>query len=119
MLIKINKFGEGFCRGDQWIIEEMELVDVDVLKKAFESWDEDEEECDEKLNRIEWDILYGDGGFCEEGVDKCMDRLNDLMDGKVVILDREEERFALHMGNSNDVEMGFMQWKIDVMKGIR
>ena len=48
-----------------------------------------------------------------------MDRLNDLMDGKVVILDREEERFALHMGNSNEVEMGFMQWKIDVMKGIR
>ena len=27
MIIKIDKFGEGFCRGDRWCIEESELVD--------------------------------------------------------------------------------------------
>tara|TARA_R110002020_G_scaffold35609_3_gene107355 strand:+ start:2816 stop:3166 length:351 start_codon:yes stop_codon:yes gene_type:complete len=116
MIIKIDKFGEGFCRGDRWCIEESELVDVEAIKRAFETWDEDEEECEEKLNRVEWDILYGDGGFCEDGVDKALDRLNDLLDGKVVVIDKEEERFALGLDN---VEMGFMQWKIDVMKGIR
>ena len=68
MIIKINKFGEGFCRGDRWCIEEMELVDVEALKRAFERWDEDEEECEEKLNRIERDILYGDVAYVKRAL---------------------------------------------------
>ena len=109
MKIKVNKFGEGFCRSDRWIINEYDVeVDIDKIRN---------EEDEDNLNDVEMDIKFGDFGFCEyEGKLDVEGRIDKLIKGESVLIEREEETFILGVGDEmNELEVEFMKWKLEIM----
>jgi|TARA_Y100000310_G_scaffold9050_1_gene9519 hypothetical protein len=124
MKLKVRKVGEWFCRGDRGWEESSEEIDLNKIEKFYENGDEDGD-CERgiDLNRIEEDIVFGDYGFCEEGFDKCMDRVNLLKEGKCVFIEREEEDLCIGVEDGsnygNNVELYWLEMRKKLLKGER
>ena len=128
LVIDLNMVGEWFSRGERGIDEWEESVNVDKIRRSWDKWnvDEDESDCEEDLNRIEERILIGDGGFIwddDESYDNskrswfgCMSRVDELLEGKSVLIECEEEIFCIGSKGCNEVEIDFMKFKIDLMR---
>ena len=126
LVVVLNMIGEWFSRGERGIENWEESVNVDKIRKV---WDErDGEDYDDGvLNVIEERILVGDGGFIwdddedysnsRRGISGCMSRVDDLLEGKSIMIECEEEVFCIGIGNSNEVEIDFMKGKIELMGG--
>ena len=126
LVIVMNMIGEWFSRGERGIDNWEEEVNVDKIRKV---WDErDGEDYDDGvLNVIEERILVGDGGFIwdddeeysnsKRGISGCMSRVDELLEGKSIIIEMEECVKCIGIGSSNEVEIDFMKWKIDLLKG--
>ena len=70
MKIKVNKLGYVNCRGDKRIIDYSDVIDSEKIEKGFRNCDVDGD-CERGIdfNRIEEDVLWGDWGFCENGME--------------------------------------------------
>tara|TARA_R110000737_G_scaffold68448_2_gene96529 strand:+ start:978 stop:1400 length:423 start_codon:yes stop_codon:yes gene_type:complete len=129
LVIELNMIGEWFSRGERGIDEWYEDVNVDKIRKVWNSR-EDEDELDEGgLNAIEERILVGDGGFIwdddenyknsRRGIEGCMGRVDELLEGKSIMIECEEEVFCIGSNNSkeiNKVEIDFMKGKIELLE---
>tara|TARA_R110000851_G_scaffold114897_1_gene240554 strand:- start:992 stop:1414 length:423 start_codon:yes stop_codon:yes gene_type:complete len=129
LVIEMNMVGEWFSRGERGIDEWYEDVNVDKIRKVWNSR-EDEDELDEGgLNAIEERILVGDGGFIwdddenyknsRRGIEGCMGRVDELLEGKSIMIECEEEVFCIGSNNSkeiNKVEIDFMKGKIELLE---
>jgi hypothetical protein len=128
LVIDMNMIGEWFSRGERGIDEWDDDVNVDKIRRVWDKWNEDEDDSDseEELNSIESRILYGDGGFIwdddedynnsKRGWSGCMSRVDELLEGKSLLIECEEEIFCIGSKGSNEVEIDFMKFKIDLMK---
>jgi len=125
LVIRMDMIGEWFSRGERGIENWCEDVNVDKIRKV---WDErDGEDYDDGvLNVIEERILVGDGGFIwdddEEygnsvrGISGCMSRVDDLLEGKSVMIECEEEVFCIGSKSSEEVEIDFCKGKIELLE---
>ena len=128
LVIDMNMIGEWFSRGERGIDEWSESVNVDKIRRVWDKWnvDEDESDSEEELNSIEERILYGDGGFIWDDDEDyknskrswfgCMSRVDELLEGKSVLIECEEEIFCIGSKNCNEVEIDFMKFKIDLLR---
>ena len=129
LVIELNMIGEWFSRGERGIDEWCDEVNVDKIRRVWDDRDEDGEVDDEKLNSIEGRIVWGDGGFIfdddedwknsKRGVSGCMSRVDELLEGKSIFIECEEEVFCIGSNNSkeiNKVEVDFCKFKIDLLK---
>ena len=126
LVIRMDMIGEWFSRGERGIDEWCESVNFDKIRKVWDDRDEDGEVDDEGLNSIESRIVWGDGGFIwdddedwkssKRGVEGCMSRVDDLLEGKSIMIECEEEIFCIGSKGCNEVEIDFMKFKIDLMR---
>jgi hypothetical protein len=128
LVIEMNMIGEWFSRGERGIDERCESVNVDKIRRSWDKWnvDEDESDNDEKLNYIEERILIGHGGFIwddDESYDNskrswrgCMSRVDDLLEGKSVMIECEEEVLCIGSKDNNELEIDFMNGKIELLE---
>ena len=127
LIIDMEMIGEWFSRGERGIDEWSESVNVDLIRKVWDGRDEDGDIDEGVLNSIESRIVYGDGGFIfddnedwknsKRGVEGCMSRVDELLEGKSIFIECEEEVFCIGSKNSNEVEVDFCKFKIDLLKG--
>ena len=127
LVIDMNMIGEWFSRGERGIDEWEESVNVDLIWKVWDERDEDGDIDEGKLNSIESRIVYGDGGFIfdddedwkssKRGVEGCMSRVDELLEGKSILIECEEEMFCIGSKNMNEVEIDYCKFKIDLLKG--
>ena len=129
LVIVMNMIGEWFSRGERGIDEWCEDVNVDKIRRSWDKWnvDEDESDSEEKLNSIEERILYGDGGFIWDDDENyknskrswsgCMSRVDELLEGKSIMIECEEEVFCIGSKDNNELEIDFMKGKIKLMGG--
>ena len=129
LVIVLNMIGEWFSRGERGIDEWCDDVNVDKIRRVWDKWnvEEDESDSDEKLNSIEERILYGDGGFIWDDDESlgnskrswrgCMSRVDELLEGKSIMIECEEEVFCIGSKSSEEVEIDFMKGKIVLMGG--
>ena len=129
LVIELNMIGEWFSRGERGIDNWEDSVNVEKIRKVWNSR-EDEDELDEGgLNAIEERILVGDGGFIwdddenyknsRRGIEGCMGRVDELLEGKSIMIECEEEVFCIGSNNSkeiNKVEIDFMKGKIELLE---
>jgi hypothetical protein len=127
LVIVMNMVGEWCSRGERGIDNWEDSVNVDLIRRIWDDRDEDGDVDDEGLNSIESRIVWGDGGFIwdddedwkssKRGVEGCMKRVDDLLEGKSIMIECEEEVFCIGSKNSNEVEIDFMKGKIELMGG--
>ena len=127
LVIELNMIGEWFSRGERGIDEWEDSVNVDKIRKIWDDRDEDGEVDDEKLNSIEGRIVWGDGGFIfdddedwrssKRGVEGCMSRVDELLEGKSIFIECEEEVFCIGSKSREGVEVDYCKFKIDLLKG--
>ena len=128
LVIELNMIGEWFSRGERGIDEWEDSVNVDKIRKAWDSRvDSDFDEDEFKLNYIEERILVGDGGFIwdddedysnsRRGIEGCMSRVDELLEGKSIMIECEEEVFCIGSKSREGVEIDFMKGKIVLMEG--
>ena len=126
LVIVMNMVGEWFSRGERGIDNWEEEVNVDKIRKVWNERD-GEDYDDGVLNVIEERILVGDGGFIwdddedysnsRRGISGCMSRVDDLLEGKSVMIECEEEVFCIGSKSSEEVEIDFCKGKIVLMGG--
>ena len=127
LIIEMNMIGEWFSRGERGIDNSEDSVNVDKIRRVWNSRvDSDFDEDEFKLNYIEERILVGDGGFIwdddedysnsRRGIEGCMSRVDMLLEGKSIFIECEEEVFCIGSKNSNEVEIDFMKGKIELLK---
>ena len=124
LVIEMNMIGEWFSRGERGIDNWEESINVDKIRRSWDKWnvDNDESDSEEKLNSIEERILIGDGGFIwddDESYENskrswrgCMSRVDELLEGKSIMIECEEEVFCIGSKSSEEVEIDFMKGKI-------
>ena len=129
LVIEMNMIGEWFSRGERGIDNWEESINVDKIRRSWDKWnvDNDESDSEEKLNNIEERILIGDGGFIwddDESYENskrswrgCMSRVDELLEGKSIMIECEEEVFCIGSKSSEEVEIDFMKGKIVLMGG--
>ena len=127
LIIDMNMFGEWFSRGERGIDEWEESVNVDLIRKVWDERDEDGDIEEGGLNSIERRIVYGDGGFIfdddedwknsKRGVEGCMSRVDELLEGKSIFIECEEEVFCIGSKSREGVEVDYCKFKIDLLKG--
>ena len=127
LVIDMNMFGEWFSRGERGIDEWEESVNVDLIRKVWDERDEDGDIEEGVLNSIESRIVYGDGGFIfdddenyknsKRGVEGCMSRVDELLEGKSIFIECEEEVFCIGSKSREGVEVDYCKFKIDLLKG--
>ena len=129
LVVELNMVGEWWCRGERGIDERCESVNFDKIRRVWDGRKEgeeyDEEDFDIDLNKIEEMIVLGDGGFMwdddeeygysKRGFSGCMSRVDDLLEGKSIIIEMEECVKCIGIGSSEEVEIDFMKWKIDLL----
>ena len=128
LVIELNMCGEWFCRGDRGWEEWIENVNFDKIRKIWDSRnDDDYEEDRDDLNSIENYILNGDFGFIwdddedyknsRRGISGCMSRVDDLLEGKSIIIELEESLYCIGIESKlTKVEVDYMKFKIDLLK---
>jgi hypothetical protein len=124
--IDMNMIGEWFSRGERGIDEWSEDVNVDKIRRVWNDRDEEGDIDEGELNSIESRIVYGDGGFVwdddenyknsRRGVEGCMSRVDELLEGKSIWIECEEEVFCIGGKNSNEVEIDFCKFKMELLK---
>ena len=118
LVIELNMCGEWFCRGDRGWEEWIENVNFDKIRKIWDSRnDDDYEEDRDDLNSIENYILNGDFGFIwdddesykdsKRGISGCMSRVDELLEGKSIMIECEEEVFCIGSKSREEVEIDF------------
>ena len=129
LVIDLNMVGEWFSRGERGIDEWSDDVDVDKIRKVWDSREDGDVEDGmmEGLNSIESRIVWGDGGFIfdddedwkssKRGIEGCMSRVDELLEGKSILIECEEEMFCIGSKNMNEVEVDYCKFKIDLLKG--
>ena len=125
LVIDMNMFGEWFSRGERGIDEWEESVNVDLIRKVWDERDEDGDIEEGVLNSIESRIVYGDGGFIfdddenyknsKRGVEGCMSRVDELLEGKSIFVECEEEVFCIGSKSREEVEVDYCKFKIDLL----
>jgi hypothetical protein len=127
LVIELNMFSEWFSRGERGIDQFSEDVNVDLIRKVWDDRDEEGDIDEGVLNSIESRIVYGDGGFIfdddenyknsKRGVEGCMSRIDMLLEGKSILIECEEEIFCIGSKNSNEVEIDYCKFKMELLKG--
>jgi len=127
LVVELNMIGEWFSRGERGIDECGDSVNVDKIRKVWDGRDEDGEVDDSELNSIEKRIVWGDGGFVfdddedwkssKRGVEGCMSRVDELLEGKSIFIECEEEVFCIGSKSREGVEVDYCKFKIDLLKG--
>ena len=129
LVIVLNMIGEWFSRGERGIDEWCEDVNVDKIRKVWNSREDGDVEDGmmEGLNSIESRIVWGDGGFIwdddedwkssKRGIEGCMGRVDELLEGKSIMIECEEEVFCIGSKSREGVEIDFMKGKIVSMEG--
>ena len=128
LVINMEMIGEWFSRGERGIDEWEDSVNVDKIRRVWNSREDgDFEEDGVELNVIEERILVGDGGFIwdddenyknsRRGIEGCMSRVDELLEGKSIFIECEEEVFCIGSKSSEKVEIDFMKGKIELMEG--
>ena len=125
LIIDLNMIGEWFSRGERGIDEWSDEVNVDKIRRVWDDRDEDGEIDDSELNSIEGRIVWGDGGFIfdddedwrksKRGIEGCMSRVDELLEGKSIFVECEEEMFCIG-SDFVKVEIDFCKFKIDLLK---
>ena len=125
LVIELNMMGEWFSRGERGIDGWSEKVNIDLIRKVWD--DRDGEDYDDGiLNVIEERILVGDGGFIwdddedysnsKRGISGCMSRVDDLLEGKSVGIECEEEILMIGSICDNELEIDFCKYKIELLE---
>ena len=128
LIIEMNMIGEWFSRGERGIDNSEDSVNVDKIRRVWNSRvDSDFDEDEFKLNYIEERILVGDGGFIwdddedwkssKRGIEGCMSRVDELLEGKSIMIECEEEVFCIGSKCGDELEIDFMKGKIELMGG--
>jgi len=94
--MKLNKIGFGSSRGSSYRISNEDIIREKSIRFFYENGDEDGD-CERgmDLNRLEEDIVFGDYGFIDNGFDDCLIRLEKLLKGECIRIEREEECFVI------------------------
>ena len=127
LVIRVDMIGEWFCRGERGMDENCEDVNVDKIRKVWDSREDGDFDEDEiVLNSIEERIVWGDGGFIwdddedykssKRGIEGCMSRVDMLLEGKSIFIECEESMYCIGSKGSNEVEIDFMKNKIELLK---
>ena len=95
-VMKLNKIGYGSSRGYDYKISNDCIIREKNVRLFYENGDEDGD-CERgvDLNRIEEDIVFGDYGFMDNGFDNCLNRLEKVLKGECIRIEREEECFVI------------------------
>ena len=132
LVVEMKMCGEWFCRGDRGWEEYIENVNFDKIREVWDSRNDDDfEEDRDDLNKIESWILNGDYGFIwdddedysnsKRGISGCMSRVDELLEGKSILIELEEGLYCIGndncKGKYNKVEIDYMNFKIDLLKG--
>lgn len=129
LIIELNMVGEWFSRGERGIDNWEDSVNVDKIRKVWNSREDgDVKDYDDGvLNDIESRIVWGDGGFIwdddedwkssKRGIEGCMGRVDELLEGKSIMIECEEEVFCIGSKSREGVEIDFMKGKIVSMEG--
>tara|TARA_B100000470_G_C19715224_1_gene357348 strand:- start:42 stop:428 length:387 start_codon:yes stop_codon:yes gene_type:complete len=115
--LELNVCGEWFSRGERGFEEECKVVNFDLIRRVWDDRDEDGEVDDEKLNTVECRIIWGDGDFCDNGVEQCMSRVDELLEGKSIMIEMEEGMYCIGSKGHNETQIDYMKFKIDLLKG--
>ena len=96
LIMKLNKIGYGSSRGYDYKISNDCIIREKNVRLFWENGDEDGD-CERgvDLNRIEEDIVFGDYGFMDNGFDNCLNRLEKVLKGECIRIEREEECFVI------------------------
>ena len=127
LVFELNMVGEWFSRGEKGIDGWSERVNVDLIRRVWDKRDDDDfDEGDGVLNVIEERILVGDGGFIwdddesyensKRGISGCMSRVDELLEGKSVGIECEEEILMIGSIVDNDLDIDFCKWKIELLE---
>ena len=116
LIVELNLCGEWFSRGERGWEEASTVVNFDKIRRVWDDRDEDGEVDDSQLNEIEGRIVWGDGDFMENGVEQCMKRVDDLLEGKSIIIEMEEGMYCIGSKGYNETEVDYMKFKIDLLK---
>ena len=132
LVVEMKMCGEWFCRGDRGWEEWEKDVNFDKIRRVWDSRNDDDfEEDRDDLNNIESWILNGDYGFIwdddedysnsKRGISGCMSRVDELLEGKSILIELEEGLYCIGndncKGKYNKVEIGYMNFKIELLKG--
>ena len=127
LVIELNMVGEWFSRGERGIDNWEDSVNVDKIRKVWNSREDGDVEDGmmEGLNSIESRIVWGDGGFIwdddedwkssKRGIEGCMGRVDELLEGKSIMIECEEEVFCIGSKDNNELEIDFMKGKIELL----
>jgi hypothetical protein len=128
LVIELNMFSEWFCRGERGIDQGTDDIDVEKIRKVWDSREDGDvgDGMMEDLNSIEERIVWGDGGFIfdddedwkssKRGVEGCMSRVDELLEGKSILIECEEEMICIGSKDMNEVEIDYCKFKIELLK---
>ena len=114
----VNIFEEWWCRGERGIESVEVVIDLNKIVKFWENCDEDGD-CERGIDLDRWEevIVWGSGFIDGEGVEKCIERVEKLIDGESVCIEGEEGIWCIGSKDSNKVEIDFCKFKIDLLNG--
>ena len=128
LVIELNMFSEWFSRGERGIDQGTDDVNVDKIRKVWDSREDGDvgDGMMEDLNSIESRIVWGDGGFIfdddedwknsKRGIEGCMSRVDELLEGKSILIECEEEMFCIGSKGCSEVEVDYCKFKIDLLR---
>ena len=129
LVVELNMIGEWFSRGERGIDNWEDSINVEKIRKVWDSREDGDvgDGMMEGLNNIESRIVWGDGGFIwdddedwkssKRGVEGCMSRVDELLEGKSIMIECEEEVFCIGSKCGDELEIDFMKGKIVLMGG--